>query len=478
MRGPRSARAAAAILAAAAGLVAADRLVPAEPPRTVAPAAAETRPLSSATLVCPDVAESPDGSRSTTITLATEGTTGSVRAHAVRGGGGDVTLSPSAARQRLPVQTHSFGGTVLTASGDAAAGFSAELTSRYDAGATAGSASLPCLTPTADAYFVGPGTGAGRDPRLVLINPDPTPANVDVSVARNETPFSTDNTQGIALRGYESATIELVGVAADQAGLAVHVQTRSGRVTAAVRDRWSSGALPLGIDWLAASAPPATDLVMPGVGGAGTEVTLVVASQSADAGTAVVHAVTTTGEFTPAGLEAIDVPAGGIVLVKVPKSAFGSAGSLHVTSDVPLIGSAVTSRAGTSATADPDFAWTPAAAPLQGPAFAPPGTQLTLTAATDTSVQLSPGAIPAAAGAAPTTVLPANTTVTIALDAYPDGVLVVPASPGSVYAAVITAPSGAGGGLTARLLTTPRRTVVLLPARPDIFLGTGTTGTG
>ncbi len=466
----RSALGAVALLAAVAAVVGADRAFPAEVPAVAGAAGpSEERPLSAATLVCPDAAEAGGGDRSTQITYAGDQAGGAVTAHWLTAATPETPATGSDQAQALPEQTHNFVGVVLTASGAAATGFTASMTSRYDAGATAGTAGLACLAPTSEAYFVGPGTTLGRDPRLVLVNPDPTPANVDVSIAQDAKPFSPDNTRGIHLDGYGTTTIPLVDVAAEQAALAIHVLTRSGRVTAAVRDRWFSGSLPLGIDWLAAGAGPATDVVVPGVGGAGAAVTLVLASQSTDAGTVSVQALNATGAFTPAGLDSIELAPGAIVRLTVPRSAFAVAGALHVTSDVPLLASAVSVRGDAAKPPRPDLAWSPSAAPLSGPVRTPAGAQVVLTSATSTSVSLRSDSVSSAL-----TVqldVPAGAAVTVGADVFPAGALVVPATPGLVRAAAVTTPPDLGGAITASMLTAPPRTVVLLPARPDILLG-------
>ncbi|MDQ1681719.1 MAG: hypothetical protein QOH99_260 [Frankiaceae bacterium] len=466
MSGPRGIRAVVALLAAVGVVVGADHLLPAVAPAAALAQSTERRPLSAATLVCPDVAEDGAGPRSTKISFSSDSSGGTVTAHWLQSGAQETSYDGSSQVQTLPEQTHNFGGVVLTAAGNAAAGFTAGLTSRYDAGSTAGTAAVQCAAPTTNAYFVGPATTTGHDPRLVLVNPDPSPANVDVAIAEDGKPFSPESTRGIALPGYGTTTVALVDVAPEQAAVAIHVQTRSGRVTAVVRDRWYNGSLPLGVDWLSGGAAPGKDLVLPGIGGTDSNVTLVLASQSADAGTVVAEARNASGSFTPAGLQSIDVAAGAIVRVTVPKSALGSGGALHVTSDVPVLAAAASVRADTAKTPRPDFAWTPAGVPLTGPVSPPPGgTQMILTSATDTAVDFASPTMHL------TLTVTAGTSVSVSMSVLGEGVLVVPKDPGVLYAAVVNAPIGSGGALAVSGLVTPARTIVVLPARPDIFLG-------
>ena len=465
MSGPRGIRAALALLVAVGGVVTADRLLPASSPAATVSASQETRPLPVATMVCPDVAESGGGPRSTQVSFASDSSGGTVTAHWLSRGAKETTYDGSTQPHTLPEQVHNFGGVVLTAAGSAAAGFTASLTSRYDAGATAGAAAVACASPTTNAYFVGPTTTTGHDPRLVLVNPDPSPANVDVAIAEDGKPFSPESTRGYPLRGYGMVTIALVDVAPEQASVAIHVLTRSGRVTATVRDRGFAGSLPMGIDWLSAGAAPGKDLVLPGIGGPDSSVTLVLASQSADAGTVVARARNASGSFTPAGLESIDVAAGAIVRVSVPKSALGDGGALHITSDVPVLAAAVSVRADTGKPPRPDFAWTAAGTPLTGPVSAPPGTEMYLTSATDTTVDLTSATVNV------TLTVRADTSVRVPMGVFGDGLVVVPKEPGLIYASVVNAPMGWGGALSATELRTPARTIVVLPARPEIFLG-------
>jgi hypothetical protein len=478
---PGAARTAALTAVVAVAVVAADRgLAPRAASPLVLPAA-QTRAVSAATLVCPDVAEERDSRRSGSVayvsaydrgpagtgTGSTAGGSGTVTLHAVGSAAPDATVPGSASVQTLP----STSAVVLTATGAAAPAFAAAITARYDGGATTGLAGLDCLAPTSSAYLVGPATTVGHDPQLVLVNPDPTPATIDVTVAADGTPFSADRTRGVSLAGHASTTLALVDVAPEQVGVAVHVQTRSGRVTAAIRDRWFTGSVPQGIDWLPPGPPPAKDLVLPGVGGPGQTVSVVIASQSSDAGTAVIRVAGPTGELTPAGLQAVNLPADGIVRVDVPRAALGTLSSLHVTGTVPLLASAVSVRAGAVRAQPSDFTWTPSAEPLDAAASIPSpsaSAQLVLTASADTTATV------AALGPnrdQRTVTVAAGSTVVVPLSGAAGGVRVEPAAPGLLRAAVVTAP--ATGGVSASVLVDRPTTARMPAARPDITLGAG-----
>jgi hypothetical protein len=475
-----SVRTAALVTLAAVAVAVADRGLP---PRSASPQVlptAQARPVSAATLVCPDVAEERDSHRTGSVAFvsaadpggaapsagpATAGGGGTVTVHAVGTAAPDTTVSGSAAVQTLA----SSRAVVLTAAGPAAPGFAAASTTRYDGGATSGLAGIDCLAPTDSAYLVGPATTVGHDPQLVLVNPDPTPAAVDVTVAADGTPFTADRTRGVPLAGHATQTLSLADLAPEQVGVAVHVQTRSGRVTAAIRDRWFSGSVPQGIDWLTPGARPAKDLVIPGVGGPGMTVSVVLASQSSDPGAAVIRVAGPDGEMTPAGLQAVDLPADGIVRVDVPRAVLGTLSSLHVTATVPLLGAAVSVRAGAGRGQPSDFAWTPAAEPLDAAAAVPSpdgSAQLVLTATADTTATIS---VPGADGGQRTVPVATGTSVVVPLAATAGGVRVQPAAPGVLRAAVVTAP--VAGGVSASVLL-GRPTAARMPAaRPDIGLG-------
>lgn len=459
-----SRRLVAAVACGALAVGVADRLLPAQDPLVGAVAGAETRGLSAAAVVCPGRAKDAKHSTSTVTASDADGGTLTVQAPGARA----ATTARAGATSTAVSGTEK--GAVLTATGAAAAGLVAETQSVYAGRASAGTAATACITPATSAYLVGPATTAGREATLVLINPDPTPANVDIAVASDGSPFAAERTRGIALAGFERYELPLLDVAPEREALAVRVQTGSGRVAAAIHDRWYDGSSPLGVDWLAPGARPGTDLVVPGIGGAGASVEVILAGTSDVEGTAVVRVVGPDGEFIPAGLEAVDIGANGVVRMPVPQAATGVAGALHITSDVPLLAAAVTARDAPARTASPDFAWSVASSPLDGAEatlFGTKDAKLVLTAVDrDVSVGLrAPGASvatrPVRVGGA--------TSVVVSLAEFPRGVIVEPDAPGALYAARLTVPADSGA-ISGTVLRTPGRTVTVPPARRDVFL--------
>ena len=103
-RRPQALRGAAALLLAVAAVVGADQLLAPQAPTAPGLAAAETRPLTSATLVCPDVDEKAAGTRLSRLSFASEQAGGTVTAHWLAGTP-EASYTGSDQPQRLPDQT-------------------------------------------------------------------------------------------------------------------------------------------------------------------------------------------------------------------------------------------------------------------------------------------------------------------------------------------------------------------------------------
>jgi len=135
-------------------------------------------------------------------------------------------------------------------------------------------------------------------------------------------------------------------------------------VAPAVRSNPTTNGKPAGVDWLNASAPPATMVFVPATApGAGMRI-LSVANPSDLQATVSLTVNGPNGPFKPAGLETVQVPAGSVKTVKLDTILNGDPSAITVSSDQPVTASMRSSDASGT-----DFASIGAAEALTGPAY-------------------------------------------------------------------------------------------------------------
>lgn len=361
-----------------------------------APPAAEVdvtfRPVTSATLVCPELA----------VTADSAAVAGSLVAPDLAGDGGSAALemlgsddplariaAPAAPVHLLmsgssqpPVITRAIGGWAPAAlSGFAMRGLD---------GAAAGLSSGSCPVPRATWWFVGPGSQVGRSSVLLVVNPSQEPARIDLTLYGRSGPVPALAGKGVVVGAEGVVRIRLAALAADQPVLGVSLQATGGRVAVALRDVEAAvGGRARGVDFVPAAQPPAGDLLLPGVpGGSGTR-DLVLVNPTDRFATVTPQLLTTGGTVDLPGLATLAVPAGSAVTVPLATALDGRAGTLHLTSDTAITG-ALRSQWGS---ATRDTSWTAATPPtssdlpLAGAAVvaAGPGLRTTVTIAAPTT---------------------------------------------------------------------------------------------
>ncbi|MGI9197134.1 MAG: DUF5719 family protein [Candidatus Nanopelagicales bacterium] len=200
-----------------------------------------------------------------------------------------------------------------------------------------GLASTACLGPDTSWWFVGGGSSVGRETQLVLVNPEATPAELDVDISGPDGPLATPGLRGLVVEAHSRRVVRLSREAPRQASVAWHVTVRSGRVMAAVSDSQIEGFIPRGADWIPPSADPATRVLIPGIiDGEGGRQLLVHAPGDIDA-TVKVRLVTEGGSYVPSAMSSVDVPAGTVVAVDLDSALDGQAATLDLQSDVPIV---------------------------------------------------------------------------------------------------------------------------------------------
>jgi hypothetical protein len=221
--------------------------------------------------------------------------------------------------------------------GGIAPGLVAAQTTRDSFSEGRGLASQPCLGPDTTWWFVGGGSTAGRESNLVLVNPELTPAELEVAISGPDGPVSTPRLKGLVVEPRSRVVVRLSREAPRLAAAAWRVTVRQGRVTAALSDKEEDGFVPRGADWIPASTDPATRVLIPGVvGGEGTRQLLVHAPGDLTA-TVRVRLITAGGSFVPAATPEIEVPGGSVVAVDLDESLRGDDATVDLQSDLPIV---------------------------------------------------------------------------------------------------------------------------------------------
>lgn len=226
------------------------------------------------------------------------------------------------------------GAVVLSGEDDAAAGLVA--------GRSTGIAAAPeCRAPSYDEWFVGLGASAEDASSFELVNPDPGPAIVEIALVGPHGDIEEPALRGIRVPGHGVRVLDLAEIAR-RVPLAAHLTVTRGRVAATVRqtrDPLGSGR-PL-VDYLPEQDGPSTTNLLLGVPLTGDDRELYLANPGDDEARANVRVVTEEAVFSPAGVEAVEVPPHTVRRVSLAdvltgKAAEGALG-LSIESSAPLV---------------------------------------------------------------------------------------------------------------------------------------------
>ncbi len=237
-----------------------------------------------------------------------------------------------------------------------------------------GLSSAACGPAASDVWLVGGATTPGHRLRLLLTNPTPAAAVVDVHLAGPTGRVAVPSARGLVVAPGAVRAVQLDALAPGLEEPVVRVVARSGRVAAVLHHSWLRGAAPGGVDDVVPAAAPARSLVVTGVfvPRRGWARLRVAAATGADA-VVRFRVIGPTGEVTPRGTGVVTVPGGGsaaVGLTGLPAGPF----TLVLTSDEPVVAGALLAvngpRLGALRTVAGDFAWTAATPPLRGTVLA------------------------------------------------------------------------------------------------------------
>jgi len=341
-------------------------------------------------------------------------------------------------------------GWSVTASGTMAQAMEAEEAT------SAGLASVRCGEPGSDMWFVGPGRqGGAAQIQLDLMNIDVLPASVDVSVITDAGLVQAGGEAGITVPPHQTVTESLSPLAGGLSVVAIEVRTSIGRVAADVSESSSHGGT---ASWLPSTAPPSTQLVIPGVPPSSRTAGLyIVVPGSANARISVL-ALSAQGRYRPFGTQTVDLPGASAAYVPLPP--LGGTAALELTANVPVTAEVLVPGSGLGAFAA-------ATAPISQQAVVAGNTTgsglsaaIALSApAGQVRVRLTELAATSGASTSQVVTVPAGHTLAVPAT-LPSG-----ARPGSAFAVVITPLAGSGPLYAARVETQGQNAVVsILPA--------------
>lgn len=214
-----------------------------------------------------------------------------------------------------------------------------------------------------DAWFLGVGSGGKHFSTLILTNLGESTAVVDLTLWGPEGQIDAVDTQGVLVDPYSVRRIRVADLAAGEPELAVKVHRRQGALSAVVNDTSTGDSS--GTEPISSTREPARDQVIGGIveGTAGR--TLLVLNPASATARVSVQSIGREGTFEPSGLKDLQVEAGALRAITVPKTAGAEEQALRVISDRPV--SATVRMAPT----EKDYAYAEAAPTLTGPAIVP-----------------------------------------------------------------------------------------------------------
>ena len=232
------------------------------------------------------------------------------------------------------------GAVQVRATGDQAPGVTAVQSFTAGGEQSTGLAAVPCATPTADAWLVGGGAAAGRQERLVLVNPGGNAVTVRVDALGG----SAEETVVVPATGRSVVLLDAIG--GTDSPQAVHVTTEGGLVVPTLVDHHLDGLTPAGVETVAPTTSPATRQVIPATAD-GSEHSLVVGVPGDSDAVVQVRSLTPEGSRSATVVTAPKGAASDVELPDVP--------GVHawlVESDEPVVAAAQQTTAAADGTRD------------------------------------------------------------------------------------------------------------------------------
>lgn len=250
---------------------------------------------------------------------------------------------------------------VVRATGGLAPGLVAERASAITEGPARSLSTVTCTPAGASAWFVGASTLSKHQSRLVLTNPEGTPASVGLEFWDSDGAVEVPNTDEIEVPARSVRIISLDGLVPDRKRIGLGVEVSTGQVAAALHMAEISGR---GADWLDPLVSPARRLVLPAIAAEADDRKLFLMAPGDRDAIVKVRMLGQDNEFAPAGADVVELRAGQVKELNLNAADPGRALTAVINADVPVVAAIRTVATVGSA---PEQAWTGPAAELTGP---------------------------------------------------------------------------------------------------------------
>lgn len=132
-------------------------------------------------------------------------------------------------------------------------------------GATSGLAGAACQNPSSDIWLVGGSTATGRESLLILRNPSPVDATVDLQIFGEEGLLDLPGLSAIAVTAGKTVVLPMAGLAPKAETFVTRVMSKGGSVAAWLQVKSVRGLSASGLDYVSPSLAASTSQVIPGI---------------------------------------------------------------------------------------------------------------------------------------------------------------------------------------------------------------------
>jgi P pilus assembly chaperone PapD len=217
-----------------------------------------------------------------------------------------------------------------------------------------------CSPAAVEQSFVGLVSDATHTVSLLITNPDPTQATVDIAFYGAKGRITTQGSRGLSVLGNSTRQLALAPLVNGEGAVTAVVTASQGRAATYARVTGAGGS-----DWVSASASAATSATIAGVPGGTGARSLVVTNTSDRRTTVTVDVLGASSTFTAAGAESVPVEAASTVTIPLDAAVGGDVSGLRITATQPVV-AALWSR-----TTAGDLAVSPARPAFQGRSVVP-----------------------------------------------------------------------------------------------------------
>ncbi|HET7724947.1 MAG TPA: DUF5719 family protein [Propionibacteriaceae bacterium] len=189
-----------------------------------------------------------------------------------------------------------------------------------------------CSAPSVEQAFVGLVSDATHSVSLLVTNPDPTQATVDIALYGPKGRLDTQGSRGLSVLGNSTRQVPLAPLVSGEGTVTAVVTASQGRTSTYARVTGASGN-----DWVSAAAPAATTVTIAGTPGGPGSRSLAVTNTSDRRTTVKAEVLAQNGAFVAAGAEAVPVEAGGTVTIPMDQALAGEVAGVRVTATQPVV---------------------------------------------------------------------------------------------------------------------------------------------